>query len=466
MRTLTRATAVFRSLEERQQTVLQRIAWILLVWTALSTELALAQNGTLPSWLLPPHHAEGVPDYTAALATGGLRPIRVPVAPVATDRFMLLHRDERTPDYLTSVRPKGIASIPIPPPPLGEAPAVVRGVYMNGWVFSSSRFFDLLSLADTTEINAFVIDVKDATGYITYRSSVSTAEEIGANGLVRIRDPRSRLAILESHGIHPIARIVVARDPLLAKNKPDWAIRDSVTGGLWRDGLGDAWVDAFNDSVWTYAADLAAEAVLMGFKEIQFDYVRFPDEPPQRLNRTVYPARQAGESRRSAIRRSVNLLRERVNALGVPFTLDVFGLAASARGDLGIGQVWEDLSTAADVILPMVYPSHYGRGAFGIPNPNRSPYEVVHRAMQDAVTRSAPMEYPARIRPYLQAFTIYRVRYGPAEVRAQIQAVEDAGLTDWILWNARGVYPPGALRPADPPAGVVEETRRESGTGG
>jgi len=445
---------------------LQRIAWTTLVGLALCVQPAVAQNGTLPSWLLPPHHAEGVPDYIAAIASRGLPPIRIPDAPVATDRFALLHRDERVPDYLASVRPTNIASIPIPPPPRGEAPAVVRGVYMNGWVFSSSRFFDLLSLADTTEINAFVIDVKDATGYITYRSSVSTAEEIGANGLVRIRDSRSRLAILEAHGIHPIARIVVARDPLLAKNKPDWAIRDSVTGGLWRDGLGDAWVDAFNDSVWGYAADLAAEAVLMGFKEIQFDYIRFPDEPPQRLNRTVYPSRGAGESRRSAIRRNVGLLRERINTLGVPFTLDVFGLAASARGDLGIGQVWEDLSAAADVILPMVYPSHYQRGAFGIANPNRSPYEIVHRAMQDAVARSAPMENPARIRPYLQAFTIYRVRYGAAEVRAQIQAVEDAGLTDWVLWNARGVYPPGALRPADPPVGVVEGTRLEGGTGG
>lgn len=422
---------------------------------------AEAQNGSLPTWLAPPHHAEGVPDYVAAIAARGLRPIRTPAPPSATERFLLLHHDERAPDYLSIVRPTDIASIPIPPPPVGEPPAVVRGLYMNGWTFASSRFFDLVALADSTEINALVIDVKDATGYITYRSSVSTAEEIGANELTRIRDPRSRLALLQSHGIHAIARIVVARDPLLAKNKPGWAIRDSVTGGLWRDGLGDAWVDAYNDSIWSYAADLAAEAVLMGFKEIQFDYVRFPDEPARRLNRTVYPAKRGGESRRAAIRRNVGLLRERVKALGVPFTLDVFGLTASARGDLGIGQVWEDLSTAADVILPMVYPSHYDRGAFGIANPNRSPYDIVYRALRDAVTRSAPMEAPAKVRPYLQAFTIYRVRYSAAEVRAQIQAVEDVGLTDWVLWNARGVYPPDALRPATHPAGATENVEQE-----
>jgi hypothetical protein len=138
----------------------------------------------------------------------------------------------------------------------------------------------------------------------------------------------------------------------------------------------------------------------------------------------------------------------------VPFTIDVFGLTTSARGDLGIGQVWEDLSGAADVILPMVYPSHYRRGSFGLDNPNRSPYTVIRRAMEEAVDRNRGLANPAKIRPYLQAFTIYRVRYGPEEVLEQIRAVEEVGLTDWVLWNARGVYPSEALRPAVPPAGT------------
>ncbi len=435
-----------------------RSTWMCLMVAVVSVQKIRAQDGNLPAWLHPLHHAEAIPDYVAGIASLGLQLIRIPAPPPETaEGWLLLHHNARPPDYLANAHPIDVGSILIPPPPTGEAPAVVRGLYVNGWVFSASRFYDLLELADTTEINAFVIDVKDATGYITYRSSVSIAEQIGANRLLRIRDPRPRLELLDSHGIHAIARIVVARDPLLATNKPEWAIRDSITGGLWRDGLGDAWVDAYNDSVWVYAADLAAEAVLMGFKEIQFDYIRFPDEPPQRLNRTVYPARQGRESRRSAIRRNTGLLRERVTALGVPFTLDVFGLTASARGDLGIGQVWEDLSTAADVILPMVYPSHYRRGAFGIDNPNRSPYETVQRAVQDAVIRSTTMERPARIRPFLQAFTIYRVRYGGPEIRAQIQAVEDAGLTDWVLWNARGVYPADALRPATQRAKPLDE---------
>jgi len=428
--------------------LVRRLLWGAALVATAATPPAAAQESGRPAWLSPPHHTESLPDYIAAVAETGLMPIRMPVQPLQAARLPDYLQDNRPPDYVAALRSVDLTSIAIPPPPAGEAPAVVRGLYLNGWVFGSSRFFDLVALADTTEVNAFVIDVKDATGHITYRSSVATAEEIGANALVRLRDPRARLAILEAHGIHPIARIVVARDPLLARHKPEWAIRDSVTGALWRDGLGEAWVDAFNDSVWIYAADLAAEAVLMGFKEVQFDYIRFPDEPPRRLNRAVYPARRPGESRRAAIRRNVLLLRDRVARSGVPFTLDVFGLTTGARGDLGIGQVWEDLATAADVILPMVYPSHYRAGSYGIASPNRQPYEIVRRALEEAVTRSAPLDRPARIRPYLQAFTIYRVRYTATEVRDQIRAVEDAGLTDWVLWNARGVYPPGALRPA------------------
>ncbi|MBE0591686.1 MAG: putative glycoside hydrolase [Gemmatimonadales bacterium] len=420
----------------------------------------LAQESGVPAWLRPPHHAEQPPDYVLAVLTPQLPPITTPPPPVEARQVLQLHHAPRAPDYLAAIQPRSTHAIAIPPAPAGEVPAAVRGVYLNGWVFGSSRFFNLLALADSTEVNAFVIDVKDATGYLTYRSSVPTAQQIGANDVVRIADPRARLALLAEHGIHPIARIVVARDPLLAKRKPSWAIHD--TGGtLWRDGLGEPWVDAYNDSVWIYAADLAAEAVLMGFREIQIDYVRFPDEPPQRLGRTVYPARRQGESRRDAIRRNVNLMRERIGRAGVPFTIDVFGLTTSTTGDLGIGQVWEDLSASADVLLPMVYPSHYRRGSYGYANPNTEPYAIVRRALQDAIERSGGLANPARIRPYLQAFTIYRVRYGAEEVRAQIQAVEDLGLTDWVLWNARGVYPPGAFRPKTPAVGrrTADEAR-------
>ena len=352
------------------------------------------------------------------------------------------------PNYLAEILPTDPASIKLPPPPPGEPPAAVRGIYLNAWIFGGSKFYDLLSLADTTEINAFVLDVKDGTGYTAYRSSVPIAVAVGANGMRRVRDVRERLAILREHGIHAIARIVVAKDPLLAEHKPEWAVRD-VDGGFWNDRFGDTWVDAYNDSIWIYAADIAAEAVLMGFREIQFDYVRFPDEPAELLQRAIFTARRPGESRRNGIRRNLELAGARIRELGVPFAVDVFGLTTSATNDLGIGQYWEDVVQVADVVLPMVYPSHYHRGAYGLDFPNAEPYTVVRRAMQDGIRRSAVIEGAAKIRPFLQSFSIRGVVYTASEVRAEIDAVEDVGLTDWVLWNASGRYPAGAFRPSD-----------------
>jgi hypothetical protein len=356
-----------------------------------------------------------------------------------------IYRGDLRPNYISEILPHSRESIELPPPPPGRPPAVVKGLYINAWGFGSKKFYDLVALADTTEINAFVIDVKDGTGHLTYQSSVPTAVAIGANGLPRARDVRERLAVMRAHGIHPIARIVVAKDPLLAKHRPGWAVRDTGDG-TWKDRFGDAWVDAYRDSVWIYAADIAAEAVLIGFREIQFDYVRFPDEPAELLARARFPARQPGESRRAGIRRNLELARDRIAHLGVPFTLDVFGLATSATNDLGIGQYWEDVLAVADVVLPMVYPSHYYRGAYGFAWPNAEPYEVVRRALIDGLRRASDIQGAAKIRPFLQSFSIRRVRYTATEVRAEIDAVEDLGLTDWVLWNASGRYPAAAFR--------------------
>ncbi len=370
----------------------------------------------------------------------------VPAASAAQEATdPLRHHADRRPNYLAEVLPSGPESIQLPPPPPGEAPVAVRAIYLNAWAFGGSRFYDLLSLADTTEINAFVIDVKDDTGYLTYRSSVPTALEVGANGMIRARDAAARIALLHEHGIYPIARIVVAKDPLLAVEKPGWAVQDS-RGGFWHDRIDSKWVDAYNDSVWTYAADIAAEAVLLGFREVQFDYLRFPDEPHELLQYAVFPARHAREPFHAAVRRNVRLMRDRLGHLRVPFTLDVFGLTMSSNGDVGIGQRWSDLAPLADVILPMVYPSHYYRGAFGIQHPNGEPYGIVRRALQDGLERAAAMDDPPQIRPYLQAFTIYRVRYDAKMIRAQIRAAEELGIGEWVLWNPRSVYPADAFR--------------------
>ena len=155
----------------------------------------------------------------------------------------------------------------------------------------------------------------------------------------------------------------MAKDPLLAARKPEWAVQH-VNGGLWRDRLDFAWVDAFNDSVWVYAAQLAAEAVRMGFAEVQYDYVRFPDEPPSRhgLSRLSRPRLGRDQAAGSGPQPRAPAGADQASGRAVHHRR--LRSHHDATGDMGIGQMWEDLVTTADVVLPMVYPSHYYRGMY------------------------------------------------------------------------------------------------------
>lgn len=349
---------------------------------------------------------------------------------------------------ITALFAAGLLVAPAVPPqsPDTTGRPAWRALYVNAWAFGSSRFDRLVALADSTEINALVIDVKDDTGYLTYRSTVPTAIEIGANSALRARDAARRLKVLKDHGIRAVARIVVAKDPLLARKKPAWAIQ-TRDGGLWTDRKGTAWVDAFNDSVWVYAAQLGREAAAMGFEEIQYDYVRFPDEPKSRMALAVFAARQDSETVRAGVARNLKLLGQRTRAFGVPFTIDIFGLTTTAVDDMGIGQLWEDLVTTADVVLPMVYPSHYQHGVYGVARPNGAPYHMIRRALQDGQRRSAAITgRTAEIRPYLQAFTLGQPRYTPFHVREQIRAAEELGVTSWVLWHPGSRYDAAIFR--------------------
>lgn len=332
-------------------------------------------------------------------------------------------------------------------------PGQVRGLYVNAWAAGSrNRMAELLEIAERTEVNAFVIDIKDASGYVSHHTELPMASEIGSTEEIRIRDLPGLLDRLEAARIYPIARIVVVKDPLLSAARPELAIQDTA-GGTWVDSKGIVWLNPYHEDVWEYHVGLAREVAQLGFPEIQWDYVRFPDAPVSDKERARYPG--AGEqSQPDAIRAFLEYSRDELSKLDVEVTADVFGVTTSASRDVGIGQVWESFIDVIDVALPMVYPSHYWQGSFGIDSPNAYPYEIVKAALDDAVRRSADIEGAGTTRPWLQDFTLGAPRYGAPEVRAQIQATLDAGLDSWILWNPGSHYTEGALEPT---GGFVEE---------
>ena len=355
-------------------------------------------------------------------------------------------------------------SLPDLRPPLVATPKVVRGLYVNRWAAIGDRGWELIELASRTEVNALVIDVKDDRGFVLYRSRVALAHDIGADTNLPMRHERLRAMLdsMRAHHIYPIARIVVAKDPLLATSRLEWAIRRKADPSTpWRDRKGKPWLDPHQDGPWRYAADLACEAVDLGFSEIQFDYVRFPDDK-RLVFEATFPLAH-GRVRAQVIREQLLTTRERLRPLGVPITADVFGLTATDTTDMGIGQKWEQFVNTVDVVLPMMYPSHYNPGTYGIAKPNAHPYEMIAHGLKDAHRRSASVPGAAAIRPWYQDFTLGPPHYTATEVRAQIEAGYANGVDGWVLWNPRSIYTEDAIKSAPERMAMQFHKQRASG---
>ena len=326
-------------------------------------------------------------------------------------------------------------------------PNVVRGLYVNRWAALGQRMGELINLAKSTEVNALVIDVKDDRGFVLYKSRVPLATQIGADTTRPMSKARVRATLdtMIAHRIYPIARIVVAKDPLLARAKLDWAIKRKQDLQPWLDKNGNPWLDPHQRGVWQYAADLAKEAYDLGFSEVQFDYVRFPDEK-RLVSETTYPLAN-GRIRAQVIRDQLGFLRSKLHPDSIPVTIDVFGLTATDTTDMGIGQKWEMFVDKADVVLPMVYPSHFAPGTYKLGNPNAHPYATIDHALKDMKRRSAGIAAAAKVVPWYQDFTLGAPHYYSEQIRAQMKAGYDNGFQSWILWNPGSRYTQSALLP-------------------
>lgn len=314
-------------------------------------------------------------------------------------------------------------------------PPLVKGIYVSGWMVSSeSKMKDLIQLARDTEINAFVIDVKDDSGLISWNSAVKDAIETKANW-VKHKDFKGLVERLKKENIYLIARVVTFKDAHMAKARPARALKLTKAGEVWAD---DDWISPFLKENWDYAVNVSKEAAEMGFDEIQFDYVRFPALG----SRPTQVAQVSSMTKEQAINSFLDYARNELAVYGVPVSADIFGMVTSVD-DLGIGQRLVTISNAVDVLSPMVYPSHYSDGNFNLKSPEQSPYETIYRSMKDAMDR-LPKDHPVRLRPWLQDFSL-KYAYGPNEVREQIQALTDLGIHEWLLWNPSSRYTKAAL---------------------
>ena len=368
-----------------------------------------------------------------------------------------------------------------PPAPLAKAPEQIRGIYLNAYAAGSrTRLPRLMAIADSTEINTFVIDVKTERG-VHYNTEVPLAGELQLEGENTLRNMKTLVDTLHGRGIYAMARIVVFKDPILSKAKPEWSIR-TPEGGLWMDKAGNTWVSSWDQEVWDYNLDIAEEAARAGFDEIQFDYVRFP-EPYASLPAQVHP--EAKGARTDAIAAFLNEARRRLHPLGAIVAADVFGLSPNDPRDVNIGQQWETLSSTADHILPMMYPSHYLPTHLpDVRTPDRLPYETLYKSAGMARLRTDRLREsgvkPARVIPWIQGFTATwlsnHLDYGPEELRKQKQGIYDVGFEDWVIWHPGSRYEhllaglereaePRAKPSYEPPADVLAVVDRFEGQG-
>lgn len=320
----------------------------------------------------------------------------------------------------------------------------VKGIYVTASVAGSDTINDLIALIDTTELNAMVIDVKDDLGRITYGMDSTLVKEIKADTNV-IADMKELVKNLKEKGIYLIARIVAFKDPYLAEKRQELAIKKR-DGSLFRDDNGDGWVNPYNKKVWEYLVEVASQAAAIGFDEIQFDYIRFSTN--KGIADADFGEEAKTKSKEDIIIEFTKYAYEQIKPLGVAVSADVYGTIISSSIDSGlVGQNYVEMSKYLDYICPMIYPSHFGEGNYGVKYPDLEPYHIINKVLNASKTKLDQIpetEHRAIVRPWLQDFTATWVKkhmkYGSTEIKEQVRGVYDAGYEEWLLWNAGANY--------------------------
>lgn len=317
------------------------------------------------------------------------------------------------------------------------APDEVKGIHITSYIASNLELFkQSLALADRTELNAMVIDIKETDGIIAYKADIPLAKEIGA--IKPMFDIDEVVGLCNQHRLYKIARVCVFKDNQLARERPDLAICER-DGRIWSDFKGRCWTNPYSQDVWEYHLSLAKDLIKHGFDEIQFDYVRFPTDG--RISNCWYGIERNNKTAIAATSDFVKFCKQGLGAKGY-ISVDVFGL--SIDRDLGIGQDFIEIAKYADFISPMVYPSHYYRGEYGLINPDAMPYDVINISTRNALRKLEGTG--CKLRSWLQDFSL-KQQYGPVEVQLQIKALLQRGCNSWLLWNPCCRYTEEALMP-------------------
>lgn len=330
----------------------------------------------------------------------------------------------------TATADSNVPLLPPPPQKLSNPPEIIKAVYVTGYSAGTQRYLAYLTnLFKTTEINAVVIDIKDYSGLVSYKSGA-------------IKDIDSLVRFFHDQNVYVIGRIVVFEDPAYAKARPDLAIYNrNKPETLWKDNNGLSWLDPASKDVWDYNISLAKDVFYHGFDEVNFDYVRFPSDG--NVGNMGFPVWDEKAPKAQIIKGFFSYLR--AGLANEKISVDLFGQTTTNTDDMGIGQVIENAFENFDYVSPMVYPSHYINGFMGFANPAEHPYEIVNYSMSTALAREkvkTALLPVAKLRPWLQDFNM-GADYTADMVKQEIKAVEDSLASEYngfMLWNPSNIY--------------------------
>jgi hypothetical protein len=372
-------------------------------------------------------------------------------------------------EVVTDVK-NAVAEIPPPKPEVVhmKTPEPLKALYMSSCAAGTPSFRERLGkLIDETELNAIMIDIKDYTGALSYVPTNPALTEY-VSDRCRAKDMKEYIKSLHEKDIYVIGRITVFQDPLYTKLHPDTAVRTASTNAIWKDRKGISYIDPSSKAAWDHVIAIAKDAYEIGFDEINYDYIRFPSDGNMKDIAFLW---SQNTPKADALEEFFKYLHQEMEKADIVTSADLFGMTTTSYDDMNIGQVLERALPYFDYVAPMVYPSHYPPTFNGWKNPNAHPYDLVKFVMGRGVERAeadttrvqtldgepvastSPQLYTKdvhnklKLRTWIQDFDLGQPDYGPEEVRAQIQATYDAGLTSWMLWDASNRYTADALLP-------------------
>ncbi len=342
-----------------------------------------------------------------------------------------------SPDNYLSIRAKGFKrkTIYYNGGDIAILPFRTKALYVSmDAVKNRKKLRSILNIAARTKINTLVVDVKIAKGYLTFKGNNGLAKALGAYRFASKVNPRKFVRFLKSHGVYLIARYPVFKDDLLARKRPNLAVKSH--GKVFRDRDKLRWVNPFNSFVQNYNINLVKEIASYGFDEIQFDYIRFPAH-----NQLSYNHRNNQNERVRAIQNFLRKAKYSLTPYNVFTSIDTFGAACWTNYDVGIGHNLKRLKKYVDYISPMLYPSGFTHGIPGLRHPLNNNYKVVSDSIKSSMRKHKIS--PKQFKPWLQAFNDYafdRRKYGQKQLNDQIRACDRLGTSGWLVWNARCDY--------------------------